>query len=243
MDSKPILTVKNLKASYKDHTVLKDINFSIFPGEVVGLLGPNGSGKTTLFHTLLGFLKQDFGHIFLQEQEISFLSTYARTSLGMGYLPQESSVFQTLTVEDNVLCVLETEPLSKKERLVKLEEILQKMRLHTLRKKKAQILSGGEKRRVEIARLLVRKPKILLLDEPFANIDPITIDEIKKLIYTLKNHHISVLITDHNAREICKTADRTCILADSTIVAEGLTEDILEDEKARLCYFGKSFSL
>lgn len=243
MDQKPILSVENLQKLYGDCAVINDLNFSLYPGEVVGLLGPNGAGKTTLFHILLGFLKQTQGDIFLHNEEISHLATHKRTLLGIGYLPQESSIFQSLTVKENILCVLETFPFSKKERMEKLHNVLEQMHITTLKDKKGKYLSGGEKRRVEIARLLVCTPNILLLDEPFANIDPITIAEVKNIIQMLSKKGITIFITDHNAREICTCCSRCYILANGNIIAEGPTDTILENPDARAKYFGKAFSL
>ncbi len=243
MHEKFLLEAKHLKKTTKSKPILSDISFFIYPGEIVGLLGHNGAGKTTTFHITIGLIRADQGLIIFDGTDISTLPVHKRARLGMGYLPQEPSLFKSLSVEDNILCILETLELSAEERKRKLEECLEEMHLTHLAKKRSIYLSGGEKRRVEIARALVRSPKLLLLDEPFANIDPITISEVKKTIQTLKSKGISVFITDHNAREIFSIVDRSYLIAEGNILTHGTSQELIASEEARMSYLGADFKL
>ncbi len=238
-----LLEAKHLKKTTKSRPILSDISFVILPGEIVGLLGHNGAGKTTTFHITIGLSRADKGSLIFDGVDISLLPVHKRARLGMGYLPQESSLFKSLSVEDNLLSILETLELSSPERKRKLEECLNEMHLTHLAKKRSLYLSGGEKRRVEIARALIRSPKLLLLDEPFANIDPITIFEVKKTIQALKAKGISVFITDHNAREIFSIVDRSYLIAEGKILTHGTAQELIASDEARMSYLGADFRL
>ena len=239
----PLLKVIQLKKNYGNKNVVDGLSFDVAPGEVVGLLGPNGAGKTTAFYITMGLIRPDDGHVFFRGKEITDVPIHERARLGMGYLAQEPSVFRNLSVEDNILCILETLPLTKAERLARLQELLAELHLEKLAKKKATALSGGERRRLEITRALVTQPQILLLDEPFANIDPIAISDVKNMIRHLKNKGISILITDHNAREIFSIVDRSYLIRDGKILAQGSVQELLEHREARSSYFGEEFKL
>lgn len=243
----PLLKVEHLQKSYGSRPVLQDVSFAIYPGEVLGLLGANGAGKTTAFYLTIGLLRQDGGKIIFHGQEVQNKPVHERALLGMGYLAQEPSVFRLLTVEENLLCMMEiskaTRYLGKKEKKRALEELLAELHLEPHAKKKASMLSGGERRRLEITRALISQPSLLLLDEPFANIDPLTIDDVKKMILFLKKKGISVLITDHNAKEIFSIVDKSLLLQNGSVIAEGTTEEILANPTARACYLGMDFKL
>lgn len=243
MREAPLLEAIHIKKSTKDRTILSDISFSLYKNEVVGLLGHNGAGKTTTFHITVGLINADEGRLIFDGIDITQLPVHKRANLGMGYLPQEPSLFRSLTVEENILCILETLPLESDERMHRLEECLEDMHLTHLAKKKSTFLSGGEKRRVEIARALARSPKLLFLDEPFANIDPITISEVKSIIKQLKEKGITVFITDHNAREIFSIVDRSYLIAEGKILTHGTSEELIASEKARMSYLGADFRL
>lgn len=243
MEKEILLEVKHVKKSYGDKCVLLDLSFSIQKGEIVGLLGHNGAGKTTAFYITIGLIKPDQGTILFQNQDITNLPIHKRAQLGIGYLSQEPSIFRSLTVEENLLCVLETLDLDKTETQKRLSHHLTEMHLLPLAKKKAYLLSGGEKRRVEIARALVRNPKLLLLDEPFANIDPKTISDLKKIIHMLKEKGISILITDHNAREIFSLGCRNYLISSGEILATGTASELFQNELVRNSYLGQDFSL
>ncbi len=238
-----LLEVKNLKKFYGGKAVVNDLCFSIDESEVVGLLGANGAGKTTAFYMAIGLIHPDEGKVLFQGKDISRLPIHKRALLGMGYLSQEPSVFRQLTVEENILAILETLPLSRIEKEKRLQELLQELHLEHLRKKKAIALSGGERRRLEITRALVRSPQLLLLDEPFANIDPLAIQDVKKLIRLLKEKNISILITDHNAREIFSIVDRSYLMQNGEMMLSGSVEDLVQNPEARRCYLGEDFSL
>lgn len=238
-----MLEVKNLKKSYGSKSVVDDLSFEVGCGEVVGLLGPNGAGKTTAFYMTIGLIRPDDGHVFFNGKEATELPIHERARLGMGYLAQEPSVFRSLTVEENILCVLETLPLTKTERKAKLDYLLEELHLEKLAKKRASSLSGGERRRLEITRALVTEPTLLLLDEPFANIDPIAVADVKKMIRMLKNKGISVLITDHNAREIFTIVDRSYLIREGKILISGTVNEILQNKEARRSYFGEDFKV
>ncbi len=238
-----LLEVKHLKKYYAAKAVVNDLCFSIEEGEVVGLLGPNGAGKTTAFYMTIGLIHPDEGEVFFQGKEITRLPIHKRALLGMGYLSQEPSIFRQLSVEENILAILETLPLSRSEKEKRLGELLQELHLEHLRKKKALSLSGGERRRLEITRALVRSPTLLLLDEPFANIDPLAIQDVKKLIRLLKQKKISILITDHNAREIFSIVDRSYLMQNGQVMLSGRVEDLVKNPEARSSYLGEDFSL
>lgn len=236
-----LLEVKNLVKRYSGKAVVNGLSFSIEPGEIVGLLGPNGAGKTTAFYMTIGLIKPDEGRVFFKGQNITNLPIHKRASLGFGYLAQEPSIFRTLTVEENILCILETLPIRDKQ--TRLNTLLQELHLDHLRHKKAITLSGGERRRLEITRALVTQPSLLLLDEPFANIDPLAVADVKHLIRLLKQKEISILITDHNAREIFSIVDRSYLVQEGKVLLSGSTDDLLNDPQARKSYFGDEFRL
>ena len=239
-----VLTVKNLSKTFKSRIVVKDVTLDLESGEVVGLLGPNGAGKTTSFYMIVGLIKSDRGSIMLDQQEISFLSMDARARKGIGYIPQEASVFRKLTVEDNIMGVLEIRKnLSLEQRRKKLESLLKEFHIDHIRNSVGMSLSGGERRRVEIARALASEPRFILLDEPFAGVDPISVGDIQQIVSHLKNLGIGVLITDHNVQETLKICDRAYIVNEGTIIAEGKPEKILENEVVRQVYLGDNFSI
>lgn len=243
MTQSPLLCVENLQKSYSGKMVVNGLNFQVSKGEIVALLGPNGAGKTTSFYMTIGLISPDKGKVFFNEEEITYLPMHARSKMGMGYLAQEPSVFRFLSVEDNILCVLETLPLSKKERELRLVSLLKELGLTRLAKKKACTLSGGERRRLEITRALVTEPSLLLLDEPFANIDPLAVQDVKKMILLLKNKGISILITDHNAREIFSIADRSYLISEGKVITSGTVNELLHNKEARKTYFGEDFRI
>lgn len=239
-----VLTVKNLSKTFKSRMVVKDVTLDLESGEVVGLLGPNGAGKTTSFYMIVGLIKSDHGSIMLDQEEISFLSMDARARKGIGYLPQEASVFRKLTVEDNIMGVLEIRKnLSLEQRSKKLESLLKEFHIDHIRNSVGMSLSGGERRRVEIARALASEPRFILLDEPFAGVDPISVGDIQQIVSHLKNLGIGVLITDHNVQETLKICDRAYIVNEGTIIASGKPEKILENKMVRQVYLGENFSI
>lgn len=238
-----VLKAQNLKKSYGGKAVVDGLSFEIGEGEVVGLLGPNGAGKTTAFYMTIGLIRPDEGQVFFQGQEATDLPIHDRARLGMGYLAQEPSVFRNLTVEENILCILETLPLSKAQRKARLDALLHELHLEKLAKKKASQLSGGERRRLEITRALVTEPTLLLLDEPFANIDPIAVGDVKKMIRHLKNKGISIFITDHNAREIFSIVDRSYLIRDGKVLLSGSVQALLQSKEARSSYLGDDFKI
>ncbi len=237
------LETVNIRKSYKNRTVVSDVNVSVSQGEVVGLLGPNGAGKTTTFYIIVGLTQPDSGAVRLAENDITELPMYLRARNGISYLPQEASVFRKLTVEANLMAILETLPLSGQERRHRLEELLEEFGITHVRKNLADTLSGGERRRVEIARSLVISPKFILLDEPFSGIDPITVLEIQKIIQHLKNKQIGILITDHNVRETLQVTDRAYIINDGKIFRSGTPAELGSDEEVKRVYLGEHFSL
>ena len=251
--TKPYLTVDNLKNKdiglnvqglrkvYKSRLALMDFNISVTRGEVVSLLGPNGAGKTTAFNIIAGIHRSDGGSIKLDGSEISNLPMYRRSKAGLGYLPQESSIFKGLSVEKNIDAILELKIKDTKERRKKLEELLGEFSITHLRNAKAVNLSGGERRRVEIARCLASQPKYILLDEPFAGVDPIAVNEIRSLVSHLKNRDIGVLITDHNVRETLEIVDRAYILHDGNVLMNGIPSDVVKDSTVRQVYLGDNF--
>lgn len=243
MNEKSLLQVENLVKTYSSKPVVNGLSFDVKEKEVVGLLGPNGAGKTTAFYMTIGLITPDSGKVFFKGHDISYLPIHQRARLGMGYLAQEPSVFRQLTVEENILCILETLDISKKEKEKRLSELLQELNLTHLRKSKAISLSGGERRRLEITRALVREPSLLLLDEPFANIDPKAVSDVKKLIRLLKKKSIGILITDHNAREILSVVDRSYIMQDGKVMLSGTVKDLIKNEDAKKYYLGDEFTM
>lgn len=239
----PILEVQNLEKKYGDRKVVSGLSFAIQEGEIVGLLGPNGAGKTTAFYMTMGLIRPDQGKILFKQRDVTKKTVDQRAKMGMGYLAQEPSVFRNLTVEENILCILETLNMSPMERKKQLEKLLHELHLESLAKKRASGLSGGERRRLEITRALVTKPSFLLLDEPFANIDPLAIHDVKQMIRILASKHISVLITDHNAREIFSIVDRSYLIRDGRVFLSGTVDALIHNEEARLTYFGADFKL
>ena len=234
---------KNLVKIYKNRTVVNDVSVDVQQGEIVGLLGPNGAGKTTSFYMVVGLIRPDNGTVFLNDQDITKLPMYKRAQMGIGYLPQEPSVFRKLSVEDNILAVLEMTKLSKHERYEKLESLLNEFNLQKVRKNNGDSLSGGERRRTEIARALAVDPKFILLDEPFAGVDPIAVEDIQTVVAKLKYKNIGILITDHNVNETLSICDRAYLLIDGKIFKHGTAEELADDEKVRRLYLGTNFEL
>lgn len=238
-----LLETKNISKSFNGRSILKDLSFGINKAEVVGLLGPNGAGKTTAFYITMGVIRPDGGGVFFKGQDITKLPIHKRAKLGLGYLAQEPSIFYNLSVEDNLKLVLEAENLPKTEEKRRLQELLEELHLSHLAKKKAGSLSGGERRRLEITRALITNPECLLLDEPFANIDPLSIHEVQELIRHLKERGISILITDHNAREIFAITDSCFLINDGRVILSGTKEELMASEEARTHYLGHNFRL
>lgn len=243
MSIAPLLEVKNLIKRFNGKAVVNLLNFHVNPGEVVGLLGPNGAGKTTAFYMTVGLIQPDEGDVFFKGKKVTSLPINLRAKMGLGYLAQEPSVFRSLTVEENLLCILETLSLSKEELQKRLTFFLNELHLEPLRKEKACSLSGGERRRLEITRSLIREPSLLLLDEPFANIDPLAVADVKELIKLLKKKGISILITDHNAREIFSIVDRSYLVQEGKVLLSGTFSELLSHPGARSSYFGEDFKL
>jgi len=237
------LDVRSIGKAYDQRAVLHDVSLTVSRGEVVGLLGPNGAGKTTCFYSIMGLVKPDSGRIFLDGQEITELPMYRRAILGIGYLPQETSIFRGLTVEQNILAVLEVSEPDHEARMARLERLLGEFGLTKLRDAAALALSGGERRRCEIARSLAANPSIMLLDEPFAGIDPISISDIRDLVRELRDRDIGVLITDHNVRETLDIVDRACIIYDGQVLFQGTPQALVADQEVRRLYLGESFAL
>ena len=238
-----IIHTSALQKSYKGRTVVNNVSVTVKQGEIVGLLGPNGAGKTTTFYMVVGLIKPDEGAVFLNEEDITKLPMYKRAQMGIGYLPQEASVFRSLSVEDNILAVLEMTKLSKEERLLKLESLLDEFNLQLVRKNNGDSLSGGERRRTEIARALAVDPKFILLDEPFAGVDPIAVEDIQMVVAKLKTKNIGILITDHNVNETLSICDRAYLLIEGKIFKHGTAEELADDEDVRRLYLGTNFTL
>jgi lipopolysaccharide export system ATP-binding protein len=238
-----ILSTLDLSKSYKGRKVVDDINLSILQGEVVGLLGPNGAGKTTTFYMMVGLISPDAGRVLLDGIDITNLPMYLRARNGISYLPQEPSIFRKLTVEENILAVLETLPLKPSDRRTRLEELIEELGLQQVRRSHGYLLSGGERRRVEIARSLVISPSFILLDEPFSGIDPLTVLDIQKIIVQLKASGIGVLVTDHNVRETLRVTDRAYIINDGRIFRTGTPEELGNDAEVKKVYLGDNFRL
>ena len=237
------LRAENIIKKYKNRTVVKGVSVEVNQGEIVGLLGPNGAGKTTSFYMIVGMVKPNSGHIFLDDEDITNDPIYRRAQKGIGYLAQEASIFRKLSVEDNIKAVLEMTNLSKMEQLEKLENLLDEFGLQHIRKGRGDLLSGGERRRTEIARALAVSPSFILLDEPFAGVDPIAVEDIQKIISTLKAKNIGILITDHNVRETLKITDRAYLLFEGNILKAGTADELASDEQVRKVYLGQNFEL
>jgi len=237
------LRAEKLVKQYKQKRVVNDVSIYVEQGEIVGLLGPNGAGKTTSFYMTVGLVHPDEGNIYLNDEDITELPMYKRAQKGVGYLPQEASVYRDLSVEDNIKAVLELTKLSKAEQAAKLESLLDEFSLHRVRKNLGKVLSGGERRRTEIARALATDPKFILLDEPFAGVDPIAVEDIQTIVYKLKNKNIGILITDHNVQETLSITDRAYLLFEGKLLKQGTAEELAEDEMVRKVYLGKNFVL
>lgn len=238
-----ILSSRDLVKTYRSRTVVNHVSVTVNQGEVVGLLGPNGAGKTTSFYMMVGLIKPDEGKVFLDDMDITALPMYKRAQHGIGYLPQEASIFRKLSVEDNIKAVLEMTKLSRKEQKAKLELLLDEFSLHKVRKSPGDVLSGGERRRTEIARALAVDPKFILLDEPFAGIDPIAVEDIQSVVAHLKYKNIGILITDHNVQETLSITDRAYLLFEGKILKQGVAEELASDEQVRKVYLGQNFEL
>jgi lipopolysaccharide export system ATP-binding protein len=242
-DNLVTLRSENLVKIYKRRRVVDGVSIEVKQGEVVGLLGPNGAGKTTTFYMIIGFIKPDGGKVLIDSEEITRLPMYERARLGIGYLSQEPSVFRKLSVEQNIMAILEMQKLTKSERRERLEGLLKELDIAHLAKSKAYTLSGGERRRVEITRALATQPKFMLLDEPFSGIDPIVVEDIQKIIYSLKEKKLGILITDHNVRETLSITDRAYIISEGEILKSGSAEFLASDSEARKIYLGEKFRL
>tara|TARA_B100001115_G_C15839806_1_gene420719 strand:+ start:974 stop:1714 length:741 start_codon:yes stop_codon:yes gene_type:complete len=237
------LYTQNIYKSYKGKQVVKDVSIELNQGEIVGLLGPNGAGKTTSFYMIVGLVQPENGKVYLNDTEITKLPMYKRAQMGLGYLPQEISVFRKLSVEDNIMAILEMTSKSKSERKHRLEELLEEFNLNEFRKTLGNRLSGGEKRRTEIARALATDPQFVLLDEPFAGVDPIAVEDIQGIVSDLKRKNIGILITDHNVQETLSITDRAYLLFEGSILKSGTAEELAADEQVRRVYLGRNFEL
>lgn len=239
----PFLKANDLVKNYGSKRVVNKVSVEIREGEIVGLLGPNGAGKTTTFYMVVGLILPDSGSVWLDNEEITRLAMYKRARKGIGYLPQESSIFRGLTVEENILSILETVKMTKQQRKIRLIELLEELGIDHLAKQKASTLSGGERRRCEIARALVTSPNFMLLDEPFVGIDPIAVDDIQNIVCQLKKKGLGVLITDHNVRETLEITDRVYIMYKGEILISGTSKDLINDPKAKEIYLGENFTM
>lgn len=239
-----ILKAQHLAKSYKKRKVVSDVSLQVESGQIVGLLGPNGAGKTTSFYMIVGLVARDEGTITIDDNDISILPMHSRSRMGIGYLPQEASIFRKLSVEDNIMAVLQTrEELSHEERQDKLEDLPEEFHIQHIRKSAGMALSGGERRRVEIARALAANPQFILLDEPFAGVDPISVIDIKKIIEHLRDRGLGVLITDHNVRETLDVCEKAYIVSQGRLIAEGTPQDVLNNEQVKQVYLGEQFRL
>lgn len=238
-----ILRAESLYKKYKTRTVVNDVSVQVSQGEIVGLLGPNGAGKTTSFYMIVGLIKPNEGHIYLDNEEITSLPMYQRARKGLGYLAQEASVFRKLTVEENIMSVLEMRDFTVQQRKQKVDELIEEFSLHKVRKNLGMSLSGGERRRTEIARALAVDPKFVLLDEPFAGVDPIAVEEIQTIVAKLKNKNIGILITDHNVDETLSITDRAYLMVDGKLFKSGTAEELANDPQVRKVYLGQNFEL
>lgn len=237
------LRADNLIKTYKKRTVVKGVSVEVSQGEIVGLLGPNGAGKTTSFYMIVGFVKPNGGNIYLDNLNITDFPMYKRAQHGIGYLAQEASVFRKLSIEDNILSVLQLTSLSKKEQQYKLDSLIDEFSLGHIRKNRGDLLSGGERRRTEIARALATDPKFILLDEPFAGVDPVAVEDIQRIVAQLKNKNIGILITDHNVQETLAITDKTYLMFEGAILKAGIPEELVQDEMVRKVYLGQNFEL
>ncbi len=237
------LKAHNLVKTYRGRRVVNDVSFEVKQGEIVGLLGPNGAGKTTSFYMVVGLIKAEQGKVTLDGEDITTMAMYRRAQLGIGYLPQEASVFRDLSIEDNIRAILEMTPMSKAEQATKLETLISEFGLNHVRHNKGLILSGGERRRCEIARALATDPKFILLDEPFAGIDPIAVEDIQRIVARLRQKNIGILITDHNVQETLSITDRAYLLFEGKILKSGSAEELSQDEQVRKVYLGQNFEL
>ncbi len=238
-----ILRAENIAKNYSGRQVVKKISLEVKQGEIIGLLGPNGAGKTTSFYMIVGMIKPNSGKIFLNDEEITSYPMYKRAQKGIGYLAQEASIFRKLSVEDNIMSVLQFTDLSKKEQKIKLESLIEEFNINHVRKNRGDLLSGGERRRTEIARCLASDPKFILLDEPFAGVDPIAVEDIQSIVAHLKDRNIGILITDHDVQATLAITDRTYLMYQGGILKEGIPEDLAKDELVRKVYLGKDFEL
>lgn len=238
-----ILRADNLVKTYKGRSVVKGISVEVNQGEIVGLLGPNGAGKTTSFYMIVGLVKPNSGHIYLDNIDITDYPMYKRAQHGIGYLAQEASVFRKLSIEDNILSVLQLTKLSKTEQIAKMESLIAEFSLEHIRTNRGDLLSGGERRRTEIARALATDPKFILLDEPFAGVDPVAVEDIQRIVAQLKNKNIGILITDHNVQETLAITDKTYLMFEGGILKAGIPEDLVQDEMVRKVYLGQNFEL
>ena len=238
-----ILRAENIAKNYNGRQVVKEISLEVKQGEIIGLLGPNGAGKTTSFYMIVGMIKPNGGNIYLNNEEITSYPMYKRAQKGIGYLAQEASIFRKLSVEDNIMSVLQFTDLSKKEQKIKLESLIEEFNIGHVRKNRGDLLSGGERRRTEIARCLASDPKFILLDEPFAGVDPIAVEDIQSIVAHLKDRNIGILITDHDVQATLAITDRTYLMYQGNILKEGIPEDLAEDKLVRKVYLGKDFEL
>ncbi|MGB0592918.1 MAG: LPS export ABC transporter ATP-binding protein [Flavobacteriales bacterium] len=237
------ITAKNIVKTYRNRRVVDGISLDVKQGEIVGLLGPNGAGKTTSFYMMVGLVKPNEGHVYLDDEDVTDQPMFRRAQMGIGYLAQEASVFRKLSVEDNILAVLEMTDLSKSEQNAKLESLLDEFGLQHIRKNRGDLLSGGERRRTEIARCLATDPKFILLDEPFAGVDPIAVEDIQQIVSKLKDKNIGILITDHNVHETLSITDRAYLLFEGKILKSGTADELAADEQVRKVYLGQNFEL
>lgn len=242
-NERQILHAENLKKIYGKRTVVKDVTIFVNQGEIVGLLGPNGAGKTTTFYMITGMIKPNGGRIEINEKDITKIAMYRRARLGVSYLPQEASIFRKLTVEENLLAIMQAIDIPKKERKLRTAKLLEELNISHIAKNKGYNLSGGERRRTEIARTLVTSPRFILLDEPFAGVDPIAVEDIQNIVHSLKNRGIGVLITDHNVHETLSITDRAYLLFEGQILKEGTSDFLANDPEARKLYLGEKFKL
>ncbi|SPF79365.1 LPS export ABC transporter ATP-binding protein [Pseudoprimorskyibacter insulae] len=242
-DGESGLVINHLRKSYKKRVVIRDVSMKLHRGEVIGLLGPNGSGKTTSFYAIAGLVNPEGGQVLIDGRDATYLPMYRRARMGIGYLPQEMSIFRGMSVEDNILAILDIAQRDRHKRRERLEELLSEFSIEHLRRAPALALSGGERRRVEIARCLAADPKYLLLDEPFAGVDPISVNDIRFLVADLKKRGIGVLITDHNVRETLEIVDRAYILHDGTVLMSGAPDEVVRNENVRRVYLGDSFKI
>ena len=243
MDERYKIRTEGLVKKYKSRTVVNNVSFEVRQGEIVGLLGPNGAGKTTSFYMIVGIIRPNAGHIFLNDTEITSYPMYQRAQLGISYLPQEASVFRNMTVEDNILSILQFTNLTKAEQKEKMESLIEEFSLQKVRRNNGNNLSGGERRRTEIARSLASNPKFILLDEPFAGVDPIAVEDIQSIVAKLKDKNIGILITDHNVHETLSITDRAYLLFEGQLLKSGTAEELAADEQVKKLYLGKNFEL